>query len=289
MNVSQYSVPAGDDAGMNASVPSDLSRYMAVLATRNKVPADKIAELATWPDDEIEREAEKVAAILNRFAVAVAEAVDNAAAADNFLRQLDLDLIERDHNWRDIFRSIRVQKVWRAEHKTAAIAAYLDYLSFRKRLVGYIMTRKASLARTNSWMHDDLVPHRIHNDGYVQLKKSEPLSLDVPPGGTVELLLASRPFRLIATQPGRLIDEDGQHYPFKQGKNIIGRHVSADIRLPDRYEDISRAHLLVQLVRGTRLSLTDLSTGGTFISDRSLGFLLSDDAQQEITSAPARR
>ena len=60
-------------------------------------------------------------------------------------------------------------------------------------------------------------------------------------------------------------------YPLKSGVNVIGRHPGNDVVVGGWYRDVSRKHLMVDTGRRGSLSLTDLSTHGTFLSGKFHG------------------
>ena len=88
--------------------------------------------------------------ILRRFADAVVESMDAPRTMDDFLAELDLKTISRDHDWRAIFSTVRGRDDEDSpQFKRAVLIKYLQYLSFRKRLLDYIHARKAGLEETD--------------------------------------------------------------------------------------------------------------------------------------------
>ena len=145
---------------------NSMADFEAELARRAKVPAPKLQELLRNNEGQIRQEAEAVTTILKRFAGAVVDSMDNPDGVGSFLRALDLKAISRDHHWRTIFAELRTRDKRFEQHKRVLVIKYLQYLSFRKKLLDYIYERKVGLEETNN--HPDLTifpapsdPHRL--------------------------------------------------------------------------------------------------------------------------------
>lgn len=66
------------------------------------------------------------------------------------------------------------------------------------------------------------------------------------------------------------IATDSVTYPLTAGVNVIGSHPEKDVVVGGWYRDAPRKHLMVN-AGGDDLSLTGLSTHGTFLPGRLLG------------------
>lgn len=268
LNTTPSTISESGSRGM----PEGLAQFSQILEERTKVPPSKACELWKWPQERLRAEVRDVHKLLNRFARAVVDAMEEPISSHDFLRDLDLKLISRDHNWRAIFSTLRTQSVWTEEHKRSVVGKYLQYLSFRKCLLDTIITQKAGLQETSNWSVSELLPAQTGRSGSKQeldgelkrLPVGEPVHLNLPVHG-VELFLTSHRFRLVGGKGGGLVDSDGICYRFQLGRNLVGRHTEADIALPSELNSISRVHLVVEWNQGSEISLTDLSSGGTFI------------------------
>jgi hypothetical protein len=83
-------------------------------------------------------------------------------------------------------------------------------------------------------------------------------------------MLAGHMFRVIGATPPILLDQHGVTYFLKEGKNMLGRHPQNDIVANPDFRDISRAHLLIEWQGKNAISVTDLSSRGTFIAIQHL-------------------
>ena len=247
--------------------PQSVAAFELSLQGRTKVPLTEV--FALW-EGELHALGEALDAtnhILARFARAVSDAAESDAAADDFLRELDLKLISEDHNWRAIFSTIRHQKIWTADHKRTALESYLQYLGFRKRLLNFIIDRQANLAETGRWFFCNQVDLEEGTalSEYVALPEGSPVTLDLREGRMVPVWLAGNRFMLIASQPASLLTDKGLQLTFPRHRNVVGRHPSADVPIPGEYTNVSRAHALVEWDSPFVVTITDLSTNGTLL------------------------
>lgn len=271
-------------------VSSDLSEFVSHLSLRTKVPSHRLEEYLTWPDQELRQEVQTVSKLLRKFSTAVVSSMEDTASIDAFWQEVDLKAISRDHDWRSIFSSLRHAGLNHVEHKRAVLVKYLQYLTFRKRLLELICLRKP-----DSKCHGETAPRQVPNDGvddndraraeeaasslvgqhpngrdFVRLPLGEPIEIPLSAGRELKLMLAGHMFRVVGTAPPILVDQHGVTYFLKEGKNMLGRHPQNDIVANPDFRDISRAHLLIEWQGNHAISLTDLSSRGTFIAIQHL-------------------
>lgn len=270
----ESSTGTGSSAG-ESIVTQSMDEFEAELARRAKVPADKLDEYLRCSESQIRVEAEAVSSILKRFASAVVDSMDNPNGVDRFLRELDLKAVSRDHHWRTIFAELRTRDKRFESHKRVLLIKYLQYLSFRKKLLDYIYERKTGLEETNA--HPDLTifpapgdPTRNAGKGrpaseFSRLPIGETVTVKVPNSGALEVMLARHLFRILGASHPCLVDQNGVTHFLQMGRNMIGRHPESDIVVDPDFNDISRAHAIAEWHGGPEVSLTDLSTRGTFV------------------------
>ncbi len=275
-------MPALDEGQPHGEVhdPGALDQFESKLAARTKVPSDRLPEFFAWEPDKIRREAEIVSRILKRFAEAVVDAIEQPDKADDFLRSLDLKAISRDHDWRTIFSTIRSQDADCGEYQRAVLIKYLQYLSFRKRLLDFIMMRKQGLEETDGYETQTLYPPAadateqdmevLNPEEFVRLNMGENVQLDYEEGEKIELKLANHLFRLVCARPPCLVDQNGVMYFLRPGRNMIGRHPESDLPIDPNFGHVSRAHLIIEWDGRSTLSLIDLSSRGTFLRRKVL-------------------
>jgi hypothetical protein len=254
---------------------NSMEQFEAELAKRAKVPAPKLDELIQNDESVIRREAEAVTNILKRFAGAVVDSMDDPEGVDRFLRELDLKAISRDHHWRTIFAELRDRDKRFEQHKRILVIKYLQYLNFRKKMLDYIHERKLGLEETHQ--HPDLTIFPSPDAASRQVSAGQPVgefarvplgesvTFELPTSGSIALLLSLRSFWLFGQSNPCLVDKNGETHFLKQGRNMLGRHPESDVVIDRNFNDISRAHAIVEWRGRATISITDLSTRGTFV------------------------
>ncbi len=259
----------GDAAG------DTLSHFESVLASRTKVPPHRLGEYLSWSGEELKQEIQAVNDILKRFAQAVANAMEDPTSTHEFLRNLDLKTISHDHDWRAIFSTIRAQDDGDEGYSRAVLIKYLQFLSFRKRLFEFVYSKKANLSETGAYSDATLYPmpdepskQGIRN--LLRLPLGEAVELEVCEGKEVPVILGRHSFRLTGRNPPCLVDGMGTSYPLGRGRKMVGRHPASDVVICAEYPLVSRAHLIIESDGRSKLTLTDLSSGGTFVTAECL-------------------
>lgn len=289
MNANATQISHAESGQQDWHGASALAQFESKLAPRTKVPSARLREYFGWPTDKVRREAEVVAQIVRRFAEAVVDAVDNPQSADQFLRSLDLKAISRDHDWRTIFSTIRSQEADCGEYQRAVLIKYLQYLSFRKRLLDYILARKQGLLDTAEMADLTLYPSSGNGprnatvfaaaddaanpasaDDFVRLSMGENIELRLNENERIDIRLANRDFRLMGARPPCLVDENGVMYFLRPGRNMVGRHPESDVPVDPNFGHVSRAHLIIEWESGSTLRLIDLSSRGTYLPRKVL-------------------
>ena len=271
--------PRQEPADLDVLVQELLPEFEASLANRAKVPAVRISEYLGVSEAEVRMEGGRVADVLRRFAQAVVDAMESPRCADEFLRELDLKSVSRDHDWRKIFKELRSRDPSYDEHKRVLIIKYLQYLSFRKRLLEFIHDRRQGLEETAD-REVSSEPIRAPRgdagaDGagepeFERLPLGETVQTVLPPSGAMEVTLGKRVFRLEGATHPCLIDPNGVSHFLRQGRNMVGRHPESDVVVEQSFSDVSRAHAIMDWVGDGVVRITDLSTRGTFVTPGSV-------------------
>ena len=155
-----------DSAQEPSSSESKIRNFESKLATRTRVPTERLNEYMGWQPKKVKAEAKYVTDILKRFASVVIKSIDEPHTVNEFLADLDLKSVSRDHNWRAIFSTLRGQTdAGASNYGRAAMIKYLQYLSFRKQLLEYIYTRRAGLEETDE-ISSDLTHIPAYEDSF---------------------------------------------------------------------------------------------------------------------------
>ncbi len=82
----------------------------------------------------------------------------------------------------------------------------------------------------------------------------------------VDIWMAKSRFRIEMWDSTSFIDSHGQSCKLKEGRNLVGRALHNDVVIDPQFPEVSRNHLIVDVRDGRPVGITDLSSGGTFVS-----------------------
>ena len=271
------------EVGGTATRGDTLDHFEADLSARTKVPSERLSEFLGWNEEQVRREAKVVTRVLKRFAEAVVRSMDQPESIDGFLLELDLKTISRDHDWRSIFASLRGEHEAGGEQfKRAVLIKYLQYLSFRKRLLDFIHARKAGLEETDELCSDlTYVPTpatqegedsvvrigvaRHAGEGFERMPLGEAVELTLGGDEVLEFMLARHRFELVGGEHPYVVDASGVTCFVKPGRNMVGRHPESDLTVDANFADVSRAHMVLEWDGGGVFRFMDLSSRGTWL------------------------
>jgi len=252
------------------------------LSERTKVPADRLSEFLGWNEDKVRAEAKRVTRILKRFAEAVVQSMEDPDSMGSFIGELDLKTISRDHDWRTIFATIRNQSGDARQHQRAVLIKYLQYLSFRKRLLDFIHARKAGLEETDDLSSElTCLPasdergdrsvvrlglvRTFPDENYERMPLGETVEVVLTAEDVLEFALARHRFELVGGNHPYVVDRKGVTCFVRPGRNMVGRHPESDITVDANFSDVSRAHVVLEWDGGECFRLMDLSSRGTWL------------------------
>jgi hypothetical protein len=215
--------------------------------------------------------------------------MEEPGSMDDFLQELDLKIISRDHDWRAIFATLRGQHGDDSDqYKRAVLIKYLQYLSFRKRLLDFIHSRKAGLEETdelsaeltrmpppageegNSSVVRIGLARAVYAEGFDRMPLGESVEVSLADGDVLEFLLARHRFELVGGNHPYVVDRNGVTCFVKPGRNMVGRHPESDLTVDANFGDVSRAHMVLEWDGGVSFRLMDLSSRGTWLPEDTL-------------------
>ena len=310
MRYAHSDTTAVSDVSREGMLQDGPTEFESRLAFRIKVPAERLHEFLSWPIYKLRRESEHDSRVLKRIAEAVVNSMENSASTNVFLRDLDLKSISRDHDWRAIFSTLRAYESGYDGYKRTVFIRYLQYLSFRKRLLEYICSRKLGFDKLDSCADELTQPYSspppmpapdtgsaaagpVNENGLRRLSGEfgrmpigEALEIPVGKGEKLDIMLAGHLFRIIGGLPPSLIDQDGVTYFLKHGRNMVGRHPESDVPIDQKFSDVSRAHVIVEWQGADRITVIDLSSRGTYIRHKLLEAALTLDSPGHAFDLP---
>ena len=180
---------------------------------------------------------------------------------------------------------------------------YLQYLSFRKRLLEFIHSRKAGLEETDELAidltHLPKIAQAAEDGSVVRLGvvAASPGGFKrIPLGETVEIVLGSddifcfllgrHRFELIGGSRPYVLDANGVTCFVRSGRNMVGRHPESDVTVDANFSDVSRAHLVLEWDGAERFRVMDLSSRGTWLPASFLDKIDSMTRPEDLIEAP---
>jgi len=256
-----------------------------VLGGKTFLSSTRITILGGLSDDALMQEADAFRLMEQRIVAALSHPGNGI---EQFLVQLDLPEITEDHDWRLIFGALRLLDGGAENYKKAALLKYVEYLGSGQQVVQTIRANRhggpmaaeerpgssagGSLGKRQSLIYDlaelagmdDQGDHR-DKDEFARMSKGESLEFHFGPHQSLSLMLAKYRFTLVSGDMFLLLDESGHDLKVRPGKNIIGRSTQSDVTLEAAYGAVSRKHLIVEIQDDGKVTLTDISTLGTFV------------------------
>lgn len=287
---------------------SDLDEFRRALDERTVFPEHHSAGLADACPVELKRIATNLRQVEKRLADILAEALDEPGTMTPLLRQLDLKLFSKDHDWRDLMAVLARQSEALDDLKKLALVRYMHYLSSRQEVLRNLYLRKryqrepAETAATGSnpgglscARNEAFQPHEtaiFDQAARTAPNPAGPPLRALPRGETVCIQLRAQGettiglsrqhlFKLLAGNPMRLVDPRGVSYELLDGRNVVGRHAGNEVVLDPAYHAASRRHVVIEPLGPATALFTDLSAHGTLVeADR-----LPETARLDVSPA----
>ena len=264
---------------------SSIADFDFCLSGRTSVPSRKITEMVKFTPEQLKKEARTIKDIEKRFVTILSKSIEDPFSINRTIRELDPLIFSQDHNWRDIISSMNDCGDELNPFRRVALVKYMQYLSSRQEIIKYLYSEKKRYmdeppqregeAADSAKFKDTLIlentlfepsvdaEHKAKE--YERLPKGEVVHLDLAPGAQVEVLLSKHVCKLIANEPLKFVDQAGRQYELRSGRNIIGRDTISNIMLDPSLRDVSRLHLVIEKIGARQVTLTDMSSHGTYL------------------------
>ncbi|MFQ5659327.1 MAG: FHA domain-containing protein [Gammaproteobacteria bacterium] len=258
------------------------------MAGRTAIPSTKISDLLKLSMEQLKDEEEAVANSKDSFFSILSQTIEDPETIDRAMRELDTLIFSQDHNWRDIIKVLNENDEKFNPLRTIALSKYLKYLTALQETIGYIRVEKeTSLESTSAegksqnpefgatWSPVHLptgsVTSEQKEDEFERLPKGEAVKIMVIPGTKLDMKLSEYKCQLVASGDKIVfIDQSGKKTVLRKGRNIIGRGADSIVKIDAALREVSRTHALIYNEDHQIIQLTDLSSGGTFISGKEL-------------------
>lgn len=263
-----------------------LDDFAFSLSGRTQIAAHSVGRLMQLAPSELRREATDIRDAERRFVDLLADALKDPGAVSALLHDIEGGLITEDNQWRAIIAAMSDEGPGFEEYKHLALVKYMQYLTARRDVVKSIYAQRFGGqeplaaqepaadggAKSTLSIDEESEPDTESSKlRFQRLPRGETVQVHTPQSGELSILLSRHRFQLYAADTPRLADDNGVNYLLKSGVNVIGRHPENDVVVGGWYRDVSRKHLMVDISDDANLSLTDLSTHGTFLPGTLLG------------------
>ena len=261
---------------------ASLEDFTFALAGRAGVPGTRIGSLVEMDILSLRREAEAIRHVEQLFNDALDGTLHDVTRISPFLKEIDLNLISQDHDWRAIVTSLNSTTESQESFKKIALVKYVQYLAARRQAVAAIYSIRRGESQIEKEIDKDSKLREtaifditefasVDEEPFARIPKGEPVEIDLAIDKQLSVLLAKHRCRL-TNKDGTIVffDDAEQATQLRSGRNIIGRDASCDILINSTYREISRKHLILELAENTKLRITDISSHGTSLNPRFL-------------------
>jgi hypothetical protein len=255
------------------------------LASRTQVPASRFPALLDMSAEALSAEAENLRQIQARLSGIIASSLGHPRRLGALMDGLDGKLFSQDYDWRAIMEDLNRQGAKFDKFRRVALMGYMRYLGSRQELLASLHAWKADGEQTVEQKPDDALcqamqetaiydrartPETDNPSHLTRLPRTQTVAVRLPAKREMELSLAGHSFKLIPGRQLRLVDRHGGDYPLVMGPNIVGRHAACDVVVNPAYRDISRRHLIIEILSDNAALITDLSSLGTWCPEQFL-------------------
>ena len=256
------------------------------LNGRTSIPAKKISDLVKFSVQQLKKEAHTIKEVEKRFVEILSKSIEEPEGIGRAIRELDPIIFSNDHGWREIINALNNSDDDIDEFRRLAIVKYMQYLSSRQEIIKYLYSEKSRITPDQVAPDDpsdkDMMKTTVILDSTVigmpvgkagqdddsdmtRMPKGEAVTINLKPGKDVEILLSKHQCKLRGGDKIEFIDQSGKHHELQDGRNVVGRDAVSTIHMEQGLRDISRLHLVIEKVGKNQLSLTDLSSHGTYL------------------------
>ncbi len=256
------------------------------LAGRTSLPYEKIAALSALSDDALLREVTGIRQLEQRFVGVVERSMAEPGAIGDFLRDLDLNVISKDYEWREIVQNVVNLDSGHEQYRKVAMVKYMQYLAARQEIVRSTYNSRHAKRegaepgvlgmdpKKSETLIFDLTTVASSDSGsgeeFQRLPKGETVDIPIDPGSPVDVVLAKHKFSIVAGEKLCFVVDKDHQPELSPGKNIVGRDASSDVVIDANYRAVSRRHLIIEMEGASMIRLTDISSLGTFVSPEYL-------------------
>jgi hypothetical protein len=277
-----------------------------VLGARTAPSPMQIAIMGSLSPDDQRREAARLESIEHRILRSLPQPEGSMSGSLALLAALDLSEVTDDNDWRAIMSAMRSLNPGREDLTRAALGKFANYLASTRELLQAMSASSAAHANAQarplspdeaidtgprqqlifnldhlagnpqaSWSR---APAGAGSDaqpnGFARLPKGEAIEVQMQSHQSLDLLLARYRFHIVSGDSCMLLDENGNDYRLRSGKNVLGRSSQCDVCVDPFFRAVSRKHVIIEASPDATLRVTDISSLGTYLPSAHVDSLL---------------
>ncbi|MCG8324481.1 MAG: FHA domain-containing protein [Thiotrichales bacterium] len=262
-----------------------LIEFEFALNGRTSIPAGKISDLVKFSVSQLKKEAHTIKEVEKRFVTLLSQSIEDPEGIGRAIQELDPIIFSHDHGWREIIAALNKSEDDINEFRRIAIVKYMQYLSARQEIIKYLYSERSKITpdpplpeesaegdmmKTTVILDSTVIGMPVgkeegNDDDMTRMPKGEAVTINLMPGKEVDIFLSKHECKLKGGDQLEFIDQSGQNYALKDGRNVVGRDAVSTIRMDQGLRDISRLHLVIEKHGNNQISLTDLSSHGTYL------------------------
>lgn len=258
------------------------------LNGRTSIPANKISDLVKFSVEQLKKEAHTIKEVEKRFVGILSKSIEDPEGIARALQELDPIIFSHDHGWREIISALNKAEGEINEFRRLAIVKYMQYLSSRQEIIKYLYSEKSKMSPDKVMPEDsseqDMMKTTVildstvigmpvgkqdsgesNSDDLTRMPKGEAVTINLMPGKEIDVVLSKHECKLKGGDNIEFVDHNGDSHVLQNGRNVVGRDSVSTIQLEQGLRDISRLHLVIEKLGSNQVSLTDLSSHGTYL------------------------
>lgn len=259
-----------------------ISDFEFSVSGRCSVPANKIMAMVELTKQQLERESHTIRKIERSLIKIITHSIEESGSISRLLNELSPSVFSQDHSWRDIVMALRPLGKEYDPLRRITLVKYMQYLSSRQDIIKYLHSQKGkeSPARDSSdtvfdqdtSLFKETIPFNnsawLTTSGHNRMErmpKGESILLTLCPEEKIDIILSKHKCNIENNEQVLFADPMGRQHILDSGRNEIGRSSSCNVLIDPDLNDISRLHVVIDILGKEELRLTDFSSHGTYI------------------------
>lgn len=244
--------------------PDELAAF---LRPRTRVTEERLQEFSDYDERAIKRETRKMAHAHQNVMNVMVSTKETGEPYLAVWRHLDISKVPDDHDWPSILFALGKEAGVADDYRHVALKQYLAFLEKRRDALDGFRQPQAPPPAAAETPED--AQARATLSGYSRLPHCHSVEVNLSEQQDVTVFLGSNRCRF-SRHSGVVAFEEGadnKPHPLKPGRSTIGRSSRCDVRLEHELRDVSRQHLVVEVSNDQHVSVTDVSSRGTYMRE----------------------